>query len=657
MQRPQRAPRRRRRDARRRECRTTSIATRVPRAAAIGPAGRPAPAVRCAEGDRTAAQATLASSTRVCRRNTSAPRPAFERHARAVPCAGTAPGATARATSAALETLPPCTRSTSASASRSDDPAIVIAARAPAAADVRDREAEVVRAQSPRPGRRGVARCRRFWSSRTLPGQPWASSARSADGASSGPEPPLARAASDAQSAGCRRGGRAAAGRRVRSRSGGSTGPRGTGPPRSPPAGATLVAHRAAARRRAATCSIRAARIRRSAARAAASPARAATGCRSRRGRACRRARPRSGRPGAAVRPVKAPASAPNSSASSSVSGSAPTLTVTNARPARVEFAWMISAIFSLPAPFGPVISTGTSAAATCTARSTRRAMASLSIDEAAEVRLAGAGRPQPTATHRRRTLPRCASRIASSSRTRRHEPAVVPRFAEVVGRPCLHQRDRAFERREGRHQQHRHRRIDGCGWRGTAPRLRRPTSRPARSSCPARPRRRRRIGPSRGRRRRPRRRHVGHVVQREQHLQRLGDRRLILDDEAEQGALESRAVGYGRRRQMFRVASAGATRAPRRAGHSVASSPAVHSSTAPMASSPGVMLRAVDLVAAASCSASQRQADAEHDADRGRDPVLEQEVTEDVAAAGRRGRGACRSAVSARPPRTTSAP
>ena len=42
------------------------------------------------------------------------------------------------------------------------------------------------------------------------------------------------------------------------------------------------------------------------------------------------------------------------------------------------EFAWTISAITSLPTPFGPVISTGTSACATCVAICTTACVASL---------------------------------------------------------------------------------------------------------------------------------------------------------------------------------------------------------------------------------------------------------------------------------------
>ncbi len=71
------------------------------------------------------------------------------------------------------------------------------------------------------------------------------------------------------------------------------------------------------------------------------------------------------------VEPVNAPASAPNSSASSSWSGSAPAFTLMKGRSFRREFAWTISASFSLPAPFGPVIRTGTSEAATVAARLT----------------------------------------------------------------------------------------------------------------------------------------------------------------------------------------------------------------------------------------------------------------------------------------------
>ena len=90
--------------------------------------------------------------------------------------------------SAARDTLPPCTRSTSSSASRSDVRAgdtVGPALRASAAAWRGDEAAAGSRGRGP-PGRSRSpvatrrARCSRFSSSRTLPGQPWASSARSA---------------------------------------------------------------------------------------------------------------------------------------------------------------------------------------------------------------------------------------------------------------------------------------------------------------------------------------------------------------------------------------------------------------------------------------------------------------------------------------------
>ncbi len=74
--------------------------------------------------------------------------------------------------------------------------------------------------------------------------------------------------------------------------------------------------------------------------------------------------------------PVYAPISAPNSSASISSEGSAPQLRVTNGPSGTAELAWMISAIFSLPAPLGPVIRTGTSARATWQASAITRSIA-----------------------------------------------------------------------------------------------------------------------------------------------------------------------------------------------------------------------------------------------------------------------------------------
>ena len=76
--------------------------------------------------------------------------------------------------------------------------------------------------------------------------------------------------------------------------------------------------------------------------------------------------------------PVYAPASAPNNSLSSRSAGSAPALTRTNGPLFAAELAWMISARISLPAPLGPVMSTGTSARATCVAICTTACMAAL---------------------------------------------------------------------------------------------------------------------------------------------------------------------------------------------------------------------------------------------------------------------------------------
>ena len=81
----------------------------------------------------------------------------------------------------------------------------------------------------------------------------------------------------------------------------------------------------------------------------------------------------------------------------------------------------MMRAIFSLPAPFGPVISTGTSAAATWTARSTSRAMASLWNTSPQRSGSAPPGRPRAADSVEALALRsplRRASRIASSSRT-----------------------------------------------------------------------------------------------------------------------------------------------------------------------------------------------------------------------------------------------
>ena len=80
----------------------------------------------------------------------------------------------------------------------------------------------------------------------------------------------------------------------------------------------------------------------------------------------------------ALLAPVNAPASAPNSSASSRSSGSAPALILTKGLSLRREFACTISASFSLPEPFGPVISTGASEPATVQARLTTLCIASL---------------------------------------------------------------------------------------------------------------------------------------------------------------------------------------------------------------------------------------------------------------------------------------
>jgi hypothetical protein len=78
----------------------------------------------------------------------------------------------------------------------------------------------------------------------------------------------------------------------------------------------------------------------------------------------------------ARVAPVYAPGSAPNNSASTSSEGSAPQSSVTNGPLATAEFACTISAIRSLPAPLGPVISTGTSERATWQASATSRSVA-----------------------------------------------------------------------------------------------------------------------------------------------------------------------------------------------------------------------------------------------------------------------------------------
>ena len=104
------------------------------------------------------------------------------------------------------------------------------------------------------------------------------------------------------------------------------------------------------------------------------------------------------------VAPVNAPASAPNNSLSSNWSGSAPAFTFTKAVFRRPEFAWMISAIFSLPAPFGPVISTGTSAAATCNASVTTRCIAadSYTIPRRSNVRASAAREPRRSRSRRR---------------------------------------------------------------------------------------------------------------------------------------------------------------------------------------------------------------------------------------------------------------
>ena len=91
-------------------------------------------------------------------------------------------------------------------------------------------------------------------------------------------------------------------------------------------------------------------------------------------------------RPVRALAPVKAPASVPNSSDSISVSGSAPTFTFTYGPSLTVEFACTTSAITSLPAPFGPVISTGTSACATRTAVDGERVHRLALVDQALQV-------------------------------------------------------------------------------------------------------------------------------------------------------------------------------------------------------------------------------------------------------------------------------
>ena len=68
--------------------------------------------------------------------------------------------------------------------------------------------------------------------------------------------------------------------------------------------------------------------------------------------------------------PVKAPRSCPNSSVSTSPSGSAAQFTLTRARFARGEAAWIARAMSSFPVPVSPVTSTVASVAATRATRS-----------------------------------------------------------------------------------------------------------------------------------------------------------------------------------------------------------------------------------------------------------------------------------------------
>jgi len=118
------------------------------------------------------------------------------------------------------------------------------------------------------------------------------------------------------------------------------------------------------------------------------------------------------------VEPVYAPASAPNSSLSSSSSGSAPAFTRTNGRALRRELAWTISATFSLPAPLGPVMSTGTSARATWSARVTTACIRSLAHTAPQRSWRSASSSHVRRARPRRREFSSCSSRRRSRLRT-----------------------------------------------------------------------------------------------------------------------------------------------------------------------------------------------------------------------------------------------
>ena len=145
--------------------------------------------------------------------------------------------------------------------------------------------------------------------------------------------------------------------------------------------------------------------------------------------------------------PVNAPGSAPKSSASRSSSGSAPTLTLTNGPRLRALLATTTSANFSLPAPFGPVMSTGTSLFATCAAKAKSLAMRSLSKTGAAVVRGGVAPRSRRPGEEQ---LLHGADQLL-----------VVPGLGHVVVCAFAHQLHRCLERGPRRDEQDRHRGVD----------------------------------------------------------------------------------------------------------------------------------------------------------------------------------------------------
>ena len=145
-------------------------------------------------------------------------------------------------------------------------------------------------------------------------------------------------------------------------------------------------------------------------------------------------------------------------------------------RPVRTaELACTIDAMRSLPAPFGPVISTGTSERATWQARSSVRAMAS------------------EANTSPSRSYLRCSAsrRLRRSWPTRVHfaggfgqlqqvlhrgqQLGVIPRLGQVIGGTGLDQLHRGFQMRPGGEQDHRQVGMALPDGAGTAPHPLRP--------------------------------------------------------------------------------------------------------------------------------------------------------------------------------------